>query len=1411
MTDNIDINVKYNVQGAGKVKAEQAKVNEVILKGTQATHGYTHAVTKQDSVTKGLLATKQKEFNLQSALIQKKRQESQAYLMATHTVNEHTGQVQKMSMWQKISVGQWKTAYPALTRVNNALNTVRWSMVNVAFGLAAIAAVASPFIILTRQGIQYEEQLRKIASVSGEMFQTQQGLQALTGAVAGVAVGRPATFAEAADAMLEFQRAGFGLSQAMSDVPHIIDLSVAGFTDLKKATQIVTSALHQFSSEGITAQQAADAIAKASVNSATTVEELGLALSYAGAMAASAGFSFEETTAALALLSNAGMRGSRAGTTLRQVISKVSTMSKQGEQSMNRLGVSFFTAEGHLKSLQEIFTQLSLVMEDMTPEERASFVGDMFEIRSRAGVQALLSIINESSTAIEDFSRILSDSGFASRTAADIQQASALRMKTAWGNLLIGLQPIATGMNNLFSKLIESVEDFSSRFLVAMRRGGITQAFGELPITLQLLSLIAVLRIAAPYIRKVDAALKSFVVTSTIAGMGPGAGVMAGPSMAVKTQTLTQTAPIGQFTKGAGFGVMASPALTKHYVAQTVSVQKLSVAKGAAAKAGFTLAKAKGALAVAGGKLLAFLGPVGIVLGALAGTYLLVSKRVRNMSRQTEEQIAILMRYQTQIDILQAREDYYYSQGMTASAKAVAQLRQDFEEKDKEFDKFTKRASRATSLYEDYWKNTALGVTNKISMISNAIASLSAFQVLGWRAVRMTPEERVEAIAKLEEEKRKEHLDYQENAIANEEKRVETEQRAIYAIGTYVDNMINNMDDFEKHSNSNLNTLIKTSGRYEQLVALENDRKQVHKDIEDGVISEEEGTRRIQEIETVRLRHIHSMVPVLLEQSAVYGDIAAASNVALAREIQRLDTIRVIGRELADIIDEYDRMMTPQANNIFGQLGDEGMLFGIGGALDNLRQHLPEAVNDIDNLIDAFWNNYDLLRNYEKQLYVVNDAIEQFNRLIAIEEAALKGLNDQLNIVNDTISQLSNQRFVGETDLDKLIFGISQDVKRAALESMGITDVYQFIQDAVGGVEGAFDGVLAAMREVNDATKESEDAYKAWETTVQAHIKALVIQGNQLGRSATEAVRHHKTMLMSVRKFGEEDTKQKTDEELMLDALTAARDYYYGGMHEQVNLAIQAQEDLSSIHNDTADTVIAALEREWKARDPIITQIKEHERELNRLRTTHLIGGQTLDYYTKEQARLQNEIYLTVQAITGPGGLILAHNEEGASVRILAAEYAELARQMDRARRPTTGGSSTITVPTTTDSAGNVHVPGGGIISGPDQNMSPAPGIVFVPSSTSTSPLSGSNILPVSSLLAGQYFNDFIMRPNSSPIRFSPDDTIIGVKETEASGSLVGGGTITIQNININGVNSNNPRQLSKALVAEIKRELRSM
>jgi TP901 family phage tail tape measure protein len=189
---------------------------------------------------------------------------------------------------------------------------------------------------------------------------------------------------QAADGMKYLGMAGFETNEILDAMPGMLDLATAGQLDLARAADIASNVLTGFGLEAKDVTRVGDVLAKAAASANTNVEQLGYAMSYVAPVASGLGMSLEEASAAVAIFSNAGIQGERAGTTLRQVLAQLSGPSEEAQKKLQELGISAEDINPEIHSLADI---ISLLRErGMT----ASQAMDLFGTRAGTGLATLL-------------------------------------------------------------------------------------------------------------------------------------------------------------------------------------------------------------------------------------------------------------------------------------------------------------------------------------------------------------------------------------------------------------------------------------------------------------------------------------------------------------------------------------------------------------------------------------------------------------------------------------------------------------------------------------------------------------------------------------------------------------------------------------------------------------------------------------------------------------------------------------------------------------------------------------------------------------------------------------------------------------------------------------------------------------
>ena len=191
---------------------------------------------------------------------------------------------------------------------------------------------------------------------------------------------------EAADAIEELAKAGVSTKDILDGgLTGALNLATAGELDLKEAAEIASTALNAFKKDNLSVVDAANQLAGAANASATDVHELKYGLSAVAPVASGLGLSFRDTTNALAVFAQNGLKGSDAGTSLKTMLMNLQPQTKGQYNAMRQLGIitedganKFFTAEGKVKSFAEISQVLKDSLSGLTEQQQQQALKTLF-------------------------------------------------------------------------------------------------------------------------------------------------------------------------------------------------------------------------------------------------------------------------------------------------------------------------------------------------------------------------------------------------------------------------------------------------------------------------------------------------------------------------------------------------------------------------------------------------------------------------------------------------------------------------------------------------------------------------------------------------------------------------------------------------------------------------------------------------------------------------------------------------------------------------------------------------------------------------------------------------------------------------------------------------------------------------
>lgn len=250
---------------------------------------------------------------------------------------------------------------------------------------------------------------------------------------------------QAGEALLQLSRNGFNVNQAMTALPDTLNLAIAGVMGLEQASDIASITVKQFGLQAKDVKKVGDILVKTANTSAQTVSQMADGMKYAGVVAGALNKPLEETAGAMGVLANAGIRGSMAGTQLRQIFLRLASPSESAKKAFEEMGLTEDEVSTKTHSLVEIFKKFKKAGMD------ASQSNAIFSFRAVAGALALSKYNDE----FKDFVDANYEAQGVAKKTADIMDSG---LNAKWLIFKSTLQEVALQMGDSgFKGVLENV------------------------------------------------------------------------------------------------------------------------------------------------------------------------------------------------------------------------------------------------------------------------------------------------------------------------------------------------------------------------------------------------------------------------------------------------------------------------------------------------------------------------------------------------------------------------------------------------------------------------------------------------------------------------------------------------------------------------------------------------------------------------------------------------------------------------------------------------------------------------------------------------------------------------------------------------------------------------------------------
>ncbi len=279
----------------------------------------------------------------------------------------------------------------------------------------------------------FEEAMSTVAALSQA---NAQDMAALTAEAKELGATTKYTAKESADAMGFMAMAGWDASEMMAGMDSVLKLASASGEDLAQTSDIVTDNLTAFGLTAADTGHFADVLAAAATSSNTSVAIMGETFKSSASVAGALGYSIEDVATAVGLMANAGVKGSRAGTALRNIFNGLLEGVTLSGAAFGEMEYTTVKADGTMKSFSETIEDLRGVFDQMTEAER---VNNAITVAGERGYNGLLAILNSTEQDYRSLADTINNCAGAAGKMAEIKldnlNGDLTIMKSAWDAL----------------------------------------------------------------------------------------------------------------------------------------------------------------------------------------------------------------------------------------------------------------------------------------------------------------------------------------------------------------------------------------------------------------------------------------------------------------------------------------------------------------------------------------------------------------------------------------------------------------------------------------------------------------------------------------------------------------------------------------------------------------------------------------------------------------------------------------------------------------------------------------------------------------------------------------------------------------------------------------------------------------
>jgi len=318
---------------------------------------------------------------------------------------------------------------------------------------------------------EFQGSMNRVEALTGETGKSLDDMRKLA-----MKLGASTQFSatQAADAMAFFGQAGFKANEIMQATPATLALAAASSTDLATSADILSNVMGGFNVKADQAGKFADVLAKATARGNINMEMIAETMKDAAPVAQKFGSSIEEAAALTAKLGDAGIQGSKAGTTLKNMFLNLSSPTERIKDIIGALGINVVDkTTGKMRSMTNILVDMNKAFQQkgIKGAKKLAILNEVFGKRAIAGAGVLLDAVSKVDAttglnSVQSLTKELENSQGAAEKMANITQkglpGAFKSLASAFEGVQLSILDLDFGGKKLSDRIVEIVGKVTS-------------------------------------------------------------------------------------------------------------------------------------------------------------------------------------------------------------------------------------------------------------------------------------------------------------------------------------------------------------------------------------------------------------------------------------------------------------------------------------------------------------------------------------------------------------------------------------------------------------------------------------------------------------------------------------------------------------------------------------------------------------------------------------------------------------------------------------------------------------------------------------------------------------------------------------------------------------------------------------